>query len=51
MSKKYQFYDSGWNDRVRGEPFRSSMEGASRDWRDGWRDCDKAAEVDRVLMD
>ena len=44
-SKRY--YDHGWNARVRGEPYDSS---ASRDWRDGWRDCDGAAEADRVLL-
>lgn len=46
-TKPFHFYDQGWNARVRGEPFRSSLEGSSRSWRDGWKDCDEAPAEDR----
>lgn len=46
MSEK-RFYDHGWNARVRGEPYDHT---ASRDWRDGWKDCDEAPEAARVLI-
>ena len=39
---EYRFYDQGWNDRVANKPQQSSSNGASRDYRDGWRDCDEA---------
>lgn len=42
-----QFYDEGWNARVRGEAYD---DGASRDWRDGWKDCDEAEEGDRQVI-
>jgi len=44
---KFEFYDYGWNARVRGEPYRPS---ASRDWRDGWKDCNEADPADRVEL-
>lgn len=44
----FQFYDEGWNARVRGEPFNKN---ATRDWRDGWKDCDEAQESQRQLID
>lgn len=56
MSEKttrLDFYDYGWNDRMFGKPFLSSKEGASRNWRDGWKDCDeaiKAGESVRVFL-
>lgn len=43
-----QFYDEGWNDRLNGEPFTTI--GTTRDWRDGWRDCDDVAESERTRM-
>lgn len=46
---EHQYYDQGWNARVRGERFRSVSE-ASVDWRCGWRDCDGAEESYRVLQ-
>lgn len=42
-----KFYDDGWNARVRGQEYD---EAATRDWRDGWKDCDEAPEVDRQLI-
>lgn len=41
---KFKFYDQGWNARVKGEPFEVT---ASKDWRDGWLDCDSAEESQR----
>jgi hypothetical protein len=35
----FKFYDQGWNARIRGDEYVSS---ATRDWRDGWKDCDEA---------
>lgn len=35
---EYQYYDQGWNARCRGEAYR---EDATRDWRDGWSDCNE----------
>lgn len=43
-----QFYDEGWNARIAGEPFTSI--GTTRDWRDGWRDCDGVPEAEQKLM-
>lgn len=37
MDKKY--YAEGWQARRNNEPFDPS---ASKDWQDGWRDCDEA---------
>ena len=37
----HKFYDEGWNARVRGDQFCNF---ASKDWKDGWRDCDSAPE-------
>jgi len=44
MSAK-KFYDQGWNAFVRGEPYDPS---ATRDWRDGWKDCHDADAAHRV---
>lgn len=44
----YVYYDEGWNARVRGEPFDQY---ATRDWRDGWTDCDEAPEEDREVCE
>jgi hypothetical protein len=41
------FYDEGWNARVKCEPYDSTK---SRDWRDGWEDCEDAPESDRDEM-
>ena len=41
------FYDDGWNARVRGEPFDAR---STRDWQDGWKDCDEAPPEDRVAV-
>jgi hypothetical protein len=46
--KEKKFYDQGWNARVKGEPYDPK---ASRDWRDGWKDCDEAPAADRKKMD
>lgn len=46
MSNK--FYDKGWNARVADKPFTTI--GTTRDWRDGWHDCDDAPEAERVPM-
>lgn len=48
MKDEFNYYDFGWNARVRGEPFNSK---ATLDWRDGWKDCDGAKEEDRVEID
>jgi hypothetical protein len=42
------FYDEGWNARVAGNPYDQSK---SIDWRDGWKDCDKAPLSARIFMD
>ena len=47
MSEK-KFYDHGWNARVRVERYDSK---ASRDWRDGWKDCDEAPASYQTLFD
>lgn len=44
---KFQFYDEGWNARVDGEEFEPM---ATRDWKDGWMDCNGASENDRVKV-
>ena len=43
----FKFYDEGWNARVRNQPYRPD---ATRDWRDGWNDCNEAPESDRQLI-
>lgn len=42
------YYDEGWNARVRGEAYNTLK---SLDWKDGWKDCDEAPEIDRVVVE
>jgi hypothetical protein len=48
MSDTKKFYDEGWNARVRKEAYDRF---ASRDWRDGWKDCNEADPEDRKEME
>ena len=41
----YEFYDYGWNARIRNEPFQPT---ATIDWKDGWRDCDELSDEKRA---
>lgn len=38
----YQYYDHGWNMRIDGQVY---VTGASKDWRDGWKDADTAIKA------
>ena len=44
MEEKREFYDQGWNDRMDG---RKLIVPCTRDYRDGWKDCDELTEVKR----
>lgn len=42
-----KFYDQGWNAFIDGEAFDVN---ATRDWKDGWRDCESAIPEHRVKI-
>lgn len=47
MADTGAFYDYGWNARMEGKPY---IPHNSRDWRDGWKDCDEALASGEVQL-
>lgn len=43
--KFFEFYDEGWAARCQDQPFNSR---ATRDWKDGWKDCDEVGSEERI---